>query len=192
MATLIEKIITGALDEQQKNLFNIISSNSEISKQQINELRQSIEQTENVLEDKVARMEEDLGNIESCVQEMYDYQLDAAFIKDKLIDLVDRYENNFRINCIDDLIMGTWEDFDKELDTLFKESLGIRKVVIEREHRVKTDKNKKSNTPKTIVCRILNYKDKVKILRNAIKLQGENIFINKNFCQDTLDHRKVL
>ena len=192
MATLIEKIITGALDEQQKNLFNIISSNSEISKQQINELRQSIEQTENVLEDKVARMEEDLGNIESCVQEMYDYQLDPAFIKDKLIDLVDRYENNFRINCIDDLIMGTWEDFDKELDTLFKESLGIRKVVIEREHRVKTDKNKKSNTPKTIVCRILNYKDKVKILRNAIKLQGENIFINKNFCQDTLDHRKVL
>ena len=192
MATLIEKIITGALDEQQKNLFNIISSNSEISKQQINELRQSIEQTENVLEDKVARMEEDLGNIESCVQEMYDYQLDPAFIKDKLIDLVDRYENNFRINCIDDLIMGTWEDFDKELDTLFKESLGIRKVVIEREHRAKTDKNKKSNTPKTIVCRILNYKDKVKILRNAIKLQGENIFINKNFCQDTLDHRKVL
>ena len=156
MATLIEKIITGALDEQQKNLFNIISSNSEISKQQINELRQSIEQTENVLEDKVARMEEDLGNIESCVQEMYDYQLDPAFIKDKLIDLVDRYENNFRINCIDDLIMGTWEDFDKELDTLFKESLGIRKVVIEREHRVKTDKNKKSNIPKTIVCRILN------------------------------------
>ena len=42
-----------------------------------------------------------------------------------------------------------------ELDTLFKESLGIEEeVVIERTHRVKTDKNKKSNTPRTIVCRI--------------------------------------
>ena len=39
------------------------------------------------------------------------------------------------------------------------------------------DKNKKSNTPRTIVCRILNYKDKVKILRNAKKLKTKNIFI---------------
>ena len=36
MITLIEKvIITRALDEQQKNLFDIISSNLEIAKQQI-------------------------------------------------------------------------------------------------------------------------------------------------------------
>ena len=96
MTTLIEKVITRALDEQQKNLFNIISSNSEISKQQIaelkkeiNELRQSIEHTENVLEDKVARVEENLGHIESRVQEMYDYQLDPAFIEDKSTDLED-------------------------------------------------------------------------------------------------------
>ena len=73
MTILIEKIITKALDEQQRNLFNIISGNFEISKQQIaevkkeiNELRQNIEYTENVLEDKVARVEENLGHIESC------------------------------------------------------------------------------------------------------------------------------
>ena len=65
LTTLIEKMITRALDEQQKNLFNIISGNFEISKQQIvelkketNELRKSIEHTENVLEAKVARVEE--------------------------------------------------------------------------------------------------------------------------------------
>ena len=92
MTTLIEKIITRALDEQQKNLFNIISGNFEISKQQIaelkkeiNELRHSIEHTENVLEDKVARMEENLRHIENCLQEMYDYQLDPSFVEDKLL-----------------------------------------------------------------------------------------------------------
>ena len=37
LATLIENIITRALGEQQKNLFNIISGNFEISKQQISE-----------------------------------------------------------------------------------------------------------------------------------------------------------
>ena len=56
----------------------------------------------------------------------------------------------------------------KELDTFFKESQGNEEeVVMERSHRMKTDKNKKSNTPITIVCRILNYKDQFKILRNA-------------------------
>ena len=72
------------------------------------------------------------------------------------------------------------------LCTLFKESLGIEdEVVIERAHRVKTDKSKKSNTARTIVCRILNYKDKVKILRNVKKLKSKNIFKNEDFCQAT-------
>ena len=35
-------------------------------------------------------MEENLGHTESRVQEMYDYQLDPAFIEDKLIDLKGR------------------------------------------------------------------------------------------------------
>ena len=175
LATLIEKIITRALDEQQKNLFNIISGNFEISKQQIselkkeiNELRQSIEHTENVLEDKVARVEENLGHIERRVREMYDYQQDPTFIEDKLIDLEDRSRrNNLRVDGIKERPNGTWEDCQNELHTLFKESLGIEeKVVIEKAHSVKTDKSKKGNTPRTIVCRILNYKDKVKILRN--------------------------
>ena len=97
LTTLIEKIITRALDEQQKNLFNIISGNFEILKQQIAELKKEIKElryiirhTGNVLEDKVARVEENLGHIENRVQEMYYYQLDQSFIEDKLIDLEDR------------------------------------------------------------------------------------------------------
>ena len=55
-------------------------------------------------------------------------------------------------------------------DTLPKENLAIEEeVVIERAHIMKIDKNKKGNTPRTIVSRILNYKDKVKIPRNAKK-----------------------
>ena len=72
LTTLLEKIVTRALDEQQKNLFSIISGNFEISKQQIaelkkeiNELRHTIEHTENVLENKVARVEENLEHIET-------------------------------------------------------------------------------------------------------------------------------
>ena len=87
LTTLIEKIITRAVDEQQKNLLNIISGSFELSKQQIaelkkeiNELRLYIEHIEIVLEDKVARVEENLEQIESRVQEMYYHQLDPVNI----------------------------------------------------------------------------------------------------------------
>ena len=118
-------------------------------------------------------MEEKLGHIGSRVQEMYDYQLDPAFIEDKLVDLEDRSRrNNLRIGGIKEKQNETWEDCKKQLDTLFKESLGTEdEIVIERAHRVKTGKNQRSTTPRTIVCRILNYKDKVKILRNAKKTE---------------------
>ena len=124
---ILEKIIARALHEQQKIFFNIISGNFEISKQQIaelkkeiNELRQSIEHTENVLEDKVARVEESLEHIESRVQEMYDYQLDPAFVEDKLIDLEGRSRrNNLRIDGIKESPNETWEDCKNELHTLF-------------------------------------------------------------------------
>ena len=163
-------------------------------KKEINELRQSIEHTEKVLQDKGARVEENLGHVESRVQEMYDYQLDPAFIKDKLIDLEDRSRrNNLRADSIKERPNETWEDCENELHTLFKDSLGIKEeLVIERAHRVKTDKSKKGNTPRTIVCRILDYKEKVKTLRNAKKLKGKNIFINEDFYQATLDYRKEL
>ena len=123
--TLTEKIITRALDEQQKNLFNIISVNFKISKHQIadlkkgiNELRQSIEHTKNVLEDKVASVEENLGHIEDRVQEIYDYQLDPSFSEDKLIDFEDRSKrNNLGVDGIKERPDGTWEDCKNELHT---------------------------------------------------------------------------
>ena len=66
----------------------------------------------------------------------------------------------------------TWEDCKKELHTLFKESLGIEEeLVTERALRVKADNSKKGNRLRTIVYRILNYKDLVKILRNAKKTE---------------------
>ena len=55
---------------------------------------------------------------------------------------------------------------------LFKESLGIEEeAVIEKAHRMKTEKSNKSNTPRTIVCRILNYNDKVKKSKECQKTE---------------------
>ena len=65
-----------------------------------------------------------------------------------------------------------------------KENVDIEvELLIERARRVKTDKSKKGNTPRTTVCRILNYKHKVKIPRNTKKLKSKNIFVNGDFAK---------
>ena len=46
--------------------------------------------------------------------------------------------------------------------------------------------------PFSEVCRFLNYKDKTSILKNAKKLKGKNIFINKDFSHETMELRKEL
>ena len=122
--------------------------------------------------------------------------LDPAFIEVlmKIIDLEDRSRrNNLRVDGIKERPNETWENCKKELDTLFKEGLGIEdEVVIERANRVKTGKSKKGSTPRTDVCKILNYKDKVNILGNTKTLKRKNICINEDFCQPTFDHCKKL
>ena len=85
--------------------------------------------------------------------------IDPVFIKDKLIDLEDRSRRkHLRVDGTKERPNETWEYCKKELDT--QESLGFEeKGLIERVYRVKTDKNKKGSTPRTIAYRILNYKD---------------------------------
>ena len=42
------------------------------------------------------------------------------------------------------------------------------------------------------MCKLLSYKDKVKVLQNCKKLKGSHIYINEDFCQAMLHNRKEL
>jgi hypothetical protein len=42
------------------------------------------------------------------------------------------------------------------------------------------------------VIKLLNYKDKINILKNSKKLKGTGIFINEDYSLDTLTIRKKL
>ena len=54
----------------------------------------------------------------------------------------------------------------------------------------KKSKYGKKDQPWTIVCKLLSYKDKVKVLQNFKKLKGNHI--NEDFCQAMLQYRKEL
>ena len=52
--------------------------------------------------------------------------------------------------------------------------------------------NERNSRPRTIICRLLRFKDKQTIIQSLKKLKNTGIFIYENFCKDTMDLRKEL
>ena len=73
------------------------------------------------------------------------------------------------------------------------DKLGLENdIIIERAYRAKKSKCGKKDQPRTTVCKLLSYKDKVKVPQNCKKLKGSHIYINEDFSQATLQYRKEL
>ena len=72
---------------------------------------------------------------------------------------------------------------------MLKERLDIENVEIERAHRAG---RKTRNKPRTIVSKLLRFKDKQNILRKAKLPKETNIFINEDYCLDNVECRKEL
>ena len=65
-------------------------------------------------------------------------------------------------------------------------------IIIEIAQKAKKSKYGKKDKPWTVVCKLLSYKDEVKVLQNCKKFKGSHIYINKDFCQTMLQYRKEL
>ena len=59
-------------------------------KNEINDLRKSLEFTQNNLEEKVDRVVKRREKLDSDIQEIYKYEIDPKFVQDKLTELEDR------------------------------------------------------------------------------------------------------
>ena len=96
-----------------------------------------------------------------------------------------------RIGSIEETPNETWEDCKIKIQNLIKNKLKINEnIEIDRCHRVSKKKNQ--NRPRTTICRITKFKEKQKILKNAILLKNTGIFIYEGFCKDTMKLRKEL
>ncbi|XP_065664601.1 uncharacterized protein LOC136086242 [Hydra vulgaris] len=110
--------------------------------------------------------------------------------KTKIRQLEDRQRrNNLRFEGILENDLESWDDSETKILSLRENKLNVTGVNIERAHRTgKPDLNK----PRTIVIKLLDYKDKIKILKNANKLKGSGIFINEDYSIETALIRKKL
>ena len=86
--------------------------------------------------------------------------------------------NNIRIDGIKEDNKESWEECGRKVHSLLKEWLDIESVEIERAHRAG---RKSRNKLRTIVYKLLRFKDKQNILRKPNLLKETNIFINEDY-----------
>ncbi|XP_065640541.1 uncharacterized protein LOC136073104 [Hydra vulgaris] len=209
----IEKIITKQLEEHKKSILKeterllkeheksftlIMSANLKIITDRLDTIEKdnnnkskikNIEKDLNEIKDSLSFQEnKTLENI-SHLKKYYDNQINTLYKKS--IDLENRSRrNNLRIDGLKESPGESWEDCEKEVKKFFNNQLKISKeVVIERAHRIG---QKKDNKPRTIVLKLLNFHDKNKILNSLTHLKGTGIYMNEDFAQETIEHRRKL
>ena len=135
-----------------------------------------------------------VSSLEEKVEEIYDYQIDPDEVEKKLTDLEDcSRRNNLRIDGAAEENGESWDGCERKVKEIFMDKLESENdIIIERAHRAGKSKYGKKDQPRTIVCKLLSYKDKIKVLQNCKKLKGSHIYINEEFCQATLQYRKEL
>ena len=173
-------------------------------KNEVNELKKSMEFTQNNLEERVNNVEENMCNVKEDLKEIYEYQIDPEYVNDcsadirnKLTELEDgSRRNNIRIDGIAKEPGETWEECERKVHRLLSEELDINDVVIERGHRVKAysheEKNSKKLRSRTIVCKLLSFVDKARILKNSRRLKGTAYYVNEDFSKETRAYQKEL
>ena len=165
LTQLVRKIFQEEFKKQEVHITNIISSNFKMiieeikkSQEQIKELKKKVTD----LKSSVEHTDVGLNDLSDRVDEIYDYQVDPEYVTNKLIDLEDRSRrNNLRIDGISESRNETWEECEEEIQKVFNEKLGVKNVQIERAHHSKRSKSSNnSEKPRTIICKLLNYKQK--------------------------------
>ena len=90
-------------------------------KSEVNELKKSIEFTEEVLEEKVQNMQRKVSSLEEKVEEIYDYQIDPEEVEKKLTDLEDcSRRNNLQIDGVAEENGKSWDDCERKVKEIWR------------------------------------------------------------------------
>jgi len=168
----------------EKIEYSILGNKNDIKnlEKEMTDIKQSLIFWEDVVETKLKELHE---RIDFTIEE-------NAMLKDNLRRQEDRNRrNNLRIDGIKENEGETAKDVEEKVRKLFRESLGIKhNIEIERAHR--TGRRTPGNKQRTIVMKVLRYKDKLEVLKEARKLKNSKIWINEDFSKVTAEIRKNL
>ena len=174
-------------NELERKILDIEENCAGIKKEN-EDLKESLQFTQDELIEKKIKL----------LQTQYDEEFDKLYenannLKEQNRKLEDRTRRcNLRIDGIKENDYETWEETENKVQEIFKEKLHLdHNIEIERAHRMKRRPNNNNQNddkpprPKTVILKLLRYKDKEIILKNAKKLKGTGLFINEDFSDET-------
>ncbi|XP_065642948.1 uncharacterized protein LOC136074543 [Hydra vulgaris] len=199
------------MKQHEKNVLNILSANTKIiydrldkvdlkvnqhakqikiMEKDVDEIKRSLNFHEHLFKEKIKTAITSQEKKQTSHIEKQNHNSDDHKIKSKLREMEDRSRrNNLKVDGIKENEGETWIESELKVSKVFEEHLGLTNIRIERAHRTgQRDLNK----PRTIVLKLLDYKDKVEILKKTSQLKGKNIYINEDFCAETVTIRKAL
>ena len=103
---------------------------------------------------------------------------------------------NSRIDGIPEEPDETWEDTESKAKVALESKLNLPfKVEIERAHctgkvNQRSDDNASSMRPRTVICRLVSWKQKDPILKAARIVKPDGMFVNEDLAAETLQRRK--
>ncbi|KAH9378823.1 hypothetical protein HPB48_010825 [Haemaphysalis longicornis] len=143
-------------------------------------------------------MENEIGQLKQYKEKLAEYEKNCLGMTQQILELtakVDDLENRSRRNNL--AIYGVTEEPDEDSKslqekvqrTIFTDILDIAVKSVERIHRVG---NPRSERPRPIVLRLLDFSEKSKILSCCNKLKGTEISISEDFSKRVRDVRSQL
>lgn len=163
----------------------------------VGELKASLEFSQGDIDDlqesvaKITDMEEELDDIQQCLDK-----------HDEKIEYLENQSrrNNIRIDGIPEETNESWSVTEEIVKKVLTEKLHLEfEPTIERAHRIggKLRPSGSGNPseslrsrPRTIVCRLNNWKEKEAILKSARQRKPTGLFINEDLATETLEKRK--
>ncbi|XP_065662927.1 uncharacterized protein LOC136085540 [Hydra vulgaris] len=170
--------ITKALELSNQNISSL--------ENELNDIKKFIHVNDETVASKFEKVKEQTKKVSSQMKDTSAVNK----INKKLREIKDRSRrNNLRITGIKESEHESWEESELKVLKLFEETLEIKNVKIERAYRTGPRDAKKN---RTIILKLLNYKDKIDIMKRSVRLKGMNIYINEDFCYETVQIRKDL
>lgn len=191
--TSIEK----KLQELEDKIKNLEKENSELKESvefvgdvmdnKCNEDRDKIEKQEKNIQENAKKIEK---HEEILKQQQTQMDKQESEDKNRMRIQEDRSRrNNLRIDGIFEHQNESWSSTKRKTANFFKDDLGLSDIVIERAHRVGKKENGKK---RTIVLKLLNWHDKIRIYKSFNEQRINGIYINDDYSKETVQIRKSL
>ena len=159
----------------------------------VESLRASLEVSQRDIE-ALQPLDESLKTTEKDVQALKD-ELGRQDGKMEYLENQSR-RNNIRVNGIPEETDETWDDVERKVKVLVKETLGVDNIEIERAHRVESRKKAPrgavGNKPGTIVAKLRDWKQRELILRKARQAKPAGVYFSEDLALATLQRREAL